>query len=158
MQHQCFTTQLLERVLTNAKNRVHWALYWMPFYVSMTAVVWTRYFLRFSAVATTMLGSACSREAFNSGFMSRRCCSQALRFCLALAASGITQTKVSLARTSQHTQRVLETAAKSSDQVNVSVPCLVLTFAFVKKADQRIADADHQFFPLNTADQDPILF
>ena len=29
---------------------------------------------------------------------------------------------------------------------------------FVKKADQLIADADHQFIPLNTADQDPILF
>ena len=59
---------------------------------------------------------------------------------------------------SQHTGRILKTPAKSSHQVNVRVPCMVLAFVFVKEADQLIADADHQFVPLNTADQDPILF
>lgn len=29
-------------------------------------------------------------------------------------------------------------------------------FDFVKKTDQLIVDADHQFTPLNAADQDPI--
>ena len=81
-----------------------------------------------------------------------------VKICLFLAASCITQTKVSLARMSQHTQRGLATPAKSTSEVHVRVPCPLLPFVFVKKADQLVAEVDHQFTPLNTADQDPIRY
>ena len=59
---------------------------------------------------------------------------------------------------SQHTLQVLETAVKVSNQVNVRGSCLLLVVILVERTDQLVADADHQFIPLNLADQDPILF
>ena len=59
---------------------------------------------------------------------------------------------------SQHTLQVLETAVKVSNQVKVRESCLLLVLILVDRTDQLVADADHQFTPLNRADQSPLLF